>query len=307
MLRLIFLVLSLFLVQLDSIAQDSLQTVVAEKGDGIFSILRKQGLNPSKYYAEFVALNKDNIKNGSELELGKSYKIPNAPDSFKVTGREITISDGVEEALFEDQLSKITAKTATLNQAVYYLIAEDNLSNSSYSSAIISELARELLINGAQVYLIKPDTLIDKKDKAARTQEYVENINKRYLKHIGKYQRLLIVRTSGEVKNRRLDVAVYHHNKSEEGQKFAENIKSIVEQNSAKNRSVDDYSEIFKDDSDVFLAKNVLPAISVIDIIAQVNKPEQRRISVYSDRKTFTKWIKKGMLKDYAELIIEEE
>ena len=58
-------------------------TVTAEKGDGIFSLLRKQGLNPSKYYAQFIELNQSTIKNGSELVLGQEYLVPDAPDSFK--------------------------------------------------------------------------------------------------------------------------------------------------------------------------------------------------------------------------------
>ena len=36
--------------------------VVAEQGDGIFSLLRKQGLDPAKHYGEFLELNSDKIK-----------------------------------------------------------------------------------------------------------------------------------------------------------------------------------------------------------------------------------------------------
>ena len=57
--------------------------VVAQDGDGIFSMLRKQGLDPVKYYEEFVELNQDNLKNGSELHLGREYIIPYAADSYK--------------------------------------------------------------------------------------------------------------------------------------------------------------------------------------------------------------------------------
>ena len=50
--------------------------VKAEQGDGIFSLLRKQGLNPGKYYVDFIQLNEALIKNGSELSLGVEYQIP---------------------------------------------------------------------------------------------------------------------------------------------------------------------------------------------------------------------------------------
>ncbi|MDT0606735.1 hypothetical protein [Croceitalea rosinachiae] len=297
--------LSILVVYLNGIAQDSLQTVIAQKGDGIFSVLRKEGLNPSKYYAEFVALNTENLRNGSELHLGRAYKIPNAPDSFKETGKAINIVNGVEEPLFSSELNKISVKSDKLNKAVYYLIAEDNNVNTAFGATIVSELARELLVNGAQVYLMESDTLLNKKHDFRRVQEYVETINKRYLKHTGKYQRLLIIRSTGEIKNRKLNVAIYHHSKSEEGQKFADNIKAVVKRNSITNRSVKDFSEIFENDNDLFLAKNVLPAISVIDVSADL-KFKNEQFSVYSDKRTFAKWVTKGMFNDYAELDIEK-
>ena len=40
--------------------QDSLSTVVAQRGDGILSLLRKQGFNPYEVYDDFIALNMDN-------------------------------------------------------------------------------------------------------------------------------------------------------------------------------------------------------------------------------------------------------
>ena len=40
-------------------------TVIAESGDGIYSILRKQGVDPVKYYQAFIELNEENIKDGS--------------------------------------------------------------------------------------------------------------------------------------------------------------------------------------------------------------------------------------------------
>lgn len=57
-------------------AQDSLRTVIAKQGDGIYSILRNNGLDPTKYYHEFIEINKDNLKGDTNLLKGKSYLIP---------------------------------------------------------------------------------------------------------------------------------------------------------------------------------------------------------------------------------------
>jgi len=69
----------------DLFAQDSLRTVIAKQGDGIYSILRNNGLNPTKYYHKFIEINKENLKGGTNLLKGMSYLIPVASiDSVKV-------------------------------------------------------------------------------------------------------------------------------------------------------------------------------------------------------------------------------
>ena len=72
-----------------AIPQEPLQTIVAKNGDGIFSILRNEGIEIEKYYGEFLELNQDKLKNGSRLVIGETYRIPNAPDSFKNRGVKI--------------------------------------------------------------------------------------------------------------------------------------------------------------------------------------------------------------------------
>ncbi len=146
------------------IGQTSEYVVVAESGDGIFSILRKQGLNPAKYYAQFVELNKKNLRNGSELHLGRAYIIPHAVDSFKKTAVVVKASEFKEEAIFESELATISPKSTKLKNAVIYLISGNNLNKTSSSVNRITEeitinLAQELMVHGAQVYLIKSEAV----------------------------------------------------------------------------------------------------------------------------------------------------
>ena len=60
---LLFLMVSSFVLQ----AQDSLVTVTAEKGDGILSLLRKQGMDPYEVYDDFIAMNVDNLRDSVHL------------------------------------------------------------------------------------------------------------------------------------------------------------------------------------------------------------------------------------------------
>ncbi|NNE78177.1 MAG: N-acetylmuramoyl-L-alanine amidase, partial [Pricia sp.] len=50
-----------------SFSQDTLQVVIAEKGDGILSLLRKHGVNPYDHYDDFIAMNMHNLRDSVHL------------------------------------------------------------------------------------------------------------------------------------------------------------------------------------------------------------------------------------------------
>ena len=70
-----YLILVVFIAQA-AIGQESLKTVTAEPGDGILSLLRKQGVNPYEIFDEFVALNNHDLRDSVHLIAGKTYVIP---------------------------------------------------------------------------------------------------------------------------------------------------------------------------------------------------------------------------------------
>ncbi|UII74677.1 N-acetylmuramoyl-L-alanine amidase [Flagellimonas sp. HMM57] len=291
------------------LAQEN-QTVIAEQGDGIFSILRKQGLSPAKYYEEFITINAKNIKDGSMLHVGREYSIPNASDSFKNTGVKMEAGKTTEAPIFDTELANMSLKSRALKDAVYYLIAENqDEAKKGFISVVVENLAKELMVQGATVYIIERDkTLSEGKELtgAAQMGGYIETINKRYLQNSGKYQRLLMIRANGLIANGNIDVAVYHHEKSKEGHRLANNIQNAFKKNSISNRSYKDADMIFKDDTSLFLAKNTLPALSLMVITNASKKSMEGTIPVRSDKKSFTNWIASGILKDYADLKIED-
>lgn len=291
-------------------AQEGTYTIIAEQGDGIFSVLRKQGLNPGKYYQEFISLNKENIKDGSMLHVGREYIIPEAEDSLKNTGLRVAMSEGTEESIFDDELANMPYKSTVLKNAVYYLIAENKIKGENkFVNDIIKSLAAELMVHGATVFVIE-DGDASEMDTALTEVErmgiYVETVNKKYLQNVGKYQRLLIIRANGLIDNGNMDVAVYHHDNSEQGQRFAQNIQNVFKKNSVSSRSYKDINTIFEDKNSLYLAKNTLPAISLLTIDNVFKTLRKDGISVESDKESFANWVTSGILKDYADLSIEE-
>ncbi len=292
-----------------SLAQEENYKVVAEPGDGIYSILRKQGLDPVEHYKTFIELNEENIKDGSFLHVGREYYIPYVSDSFKNTGIRILLSSGEEEPVFEDGLEKLSRKSNVLKDAVYYLITEANSgAPNSFAKDIERNLTKTLLENGAHVFVLEQKGLdFSNKEDAERELmgSYIEAINRRYLKHSGKYQRLLIVRANGAIQ-RKMDISVYHHGKSKEGQRLAQNIRQAFQKNSVKAKSFKEVEAIFKDNHSLFLAKNVLPAVSLLDIDGKSRESKAKSIEVVSNKEALAKWLANGIFKDYADLEFEE-
>lgn len=159
-------------------AQDALITVKAERGDGILSLLRKQGVNPYDHYDDFIAMNLDNLRDSVHLYAGRNYRIPplkidSVPvvDSIQRQSKEIKKVLGKEFEIFGDRHSAVVSKSERLKDAVYYLVSGHggpdpgamaiyggkSIAEDEYAYDITLRLAKELLSHGATVYIIIRD------------------------------------------------------------------------------------------------------------------------------------------------------
>ena len=302
-------------------------TVKAEKGDGIFSLLRKQGIDPAKYYTEFVDLNLTNLKNGSELYLGREYIIPNAPDSFKKMALSVTEEAYAVSPIFQEELSTIAPKSDKLKNAVIYLLPTEKGNQNSgeihlVKQQIVKNIAHELMINGAKVYLIDGvDIASDLVDAATeqkgsneenpiatqeQMQQYVEIINELSLKNAGKYQRLLVVNLNESVKNSRyFEVSVFHNGKNTESERFAKSLQVVLNEHSVVNGKKE-HTEIFTNSNNLYLATNVLPPVTMLDIGDTRNPSIEERISIASREEILPNIVTSGVLTDYANISLEK-
>ncbi len=152
--------------------------VTAKKGDGILSLLRKQGVNPYEVYDEFIAMNSENIRDSVHLYEGRTYKIPekNINTKSAVTQNEEIESENLMYVkgtypIFGKKYEKVKAKSAKLKNAVYYLVSGHggpdpgamakyngkDLAEDEYAYDITLRLAKELISHGALVYVIIRD------------------------------------------------------------------------------------------------------------------------------------------------------
>ncbi|NNK18758.1 MAG: N-acetylmuramoyl-L-alanine amidase [Maribacter sp.] len=174
----IIYVLLLFIAYIAS-GQESYISVIADKGDGIYSLLRKQGVNPYESFDDFIAMNMDNLRDSIHLYEGRNYKIPGKPidtvsvaASDKNTGTEITRSEGRSFPIFGKGHETVFPKSEKLKGAVYYLVSghggpdpgaiaihkDTQIAEDEYAYDITLRLAKELLAHGAMVYIIIQDS-----------------------------------------------------------------------------------------------------------------------------------------------------
>ena len=160
------------------VGQDSLKTVVAEPGDGILSLLRKQGVDPYDVFDEFVKLNNDNLRDSVHLIAGKTYVMPHVKldtvaivDSLQQQSTEIKELESVSYDIFGEKHKNVIKKSDRLEGNVYYLVsghggpdpgamgvyAGKTIAEDEYAYDITLRLAKELMAHGAKVYIIIQD------------------------------------------------------------------------------------------------------------------------------------------------------
>jgi N-acetylmuramoyl-L-alanine amidase len=172
-----YLILLVFIAQA-AIGQESLKTVTAEPGDGILSLLRKQGVNPYEIFDEFVALNNHDLRDSVHLIAGKTYVIPKFEletvpivDSIQKQSTDVKKLESASYAIFGEKHKTVITKSERLKGNVYYLVsghggpdpgamgvyAGKTISEDEYAYDITLRLAKELLAHGAMVYIIIQD------------------------------------------------------------------------------------------------------------------------------------------------------
>lgn len=159
--------------------QTTYTEVKAQEGDGIYTLLRKNRLDPALHLSNFLELNKPNIGKDSSLFIGRTYLLPAPVTTTPETAEAIKPVPVPEEAenlhfdypLFGKKYSRVEIKDQQLKGAVYYLIAGHGgpdpgavgkygpylLGEDEYAYDVSLRLARRLMEHGATVYMIIQD------------------------------------------------------------------------------------------------------------------------------------------------------
>lgn len=195
------IVLSIFLVFVISLQNLSAQDkeVVAKNGDGIYKMLKRNGLDPAKYTEAFVELNKTRLGKDNTLFTGVKYKLPNienkptqpavidsteqiettsdpapVPETAVKTTKVKASGQTTNLKIFGPKYDDIEVKSNELKGAIYYLKSghggpdpgaigkykKHQVCEDEYAYDVTLRLAKNLIEKGATVYMIT----IDKND-----------------------------------------------------------------------------------------------------------------------------------------------
>ena len=171
------------LVSLPVLYAQDYPTVTAQKGDGIYTILRRNGLSPGEYMTEFLELNKGKIGKNNSVYVGQTYKLPivkgggSAPapaSNTEVKSASSSSGKSMRNSLYGDKYENFKLVDSSLKGAIFYLVsghggpdpgAIGHLGNSllcedEYAYDVTLRLSKALEERGAKVYMI----IQDKKD-----------------------------------------------------------------------------------------------------------------------------------------------
>ena len=328
----IFFLLALTINSTLLLAQDSLKTVIATQGDGIYSLLRKNGVNPTKFYNAFIKANKKTLDEDEFLKVGQFYFIP---DTTRLTNTEqINKGTSKEYLIFGEDFARVDSLSNTLKETIYYLVSGHGgpdpgattvyknkvLAEDEYAYDITLRLARELISHGAEVFLIirdendgiRDDKIleIDRDEVAylnqeiplnlkARLKQRADAVNKLYKKNKGKYQRLIVTHVDSRSESTNIDVFFYHHEKSKNGKRLAENIHQTFLKKYAKFQPNRGYLGTIGDRR-LYMVGKTIPAMTYIEVGNIKNKKDQKRILDPDNRQALAKWISEGLILDYT-------
>ncbi len=156
--------------------------VIAIKGDGIYKLLKRNDIDPTKYTDAFVELNKTRLGKDNTLFAGVKYKLPDDAIAAQETIAAATDSPSPSSTtkissqikhfdMFGSKYADVEIKTDELKGAIYYLIAghggpdpgavgkyeSHQVCEDEYAYDVTLRMARNLIEKGATVYMITLD------------------------------------------------------------------------------------------------------------------------------------------------------
>lgn len=303
------------------------KTAKAQKGEGIYSLLKRNGLSPGEHLNDFINLNKDKLGANNSLYVGQTYKLP------VEVSQNNSNSSSADYPIFGKKYQQVKQIDNKLQGAIYYLVSGHGgpdpgamghlsghpLCEDEYAYDVTLRLARNLIEHGALVYMIIRDNndgirdasfLAPDKDETCypnspiprsqikRLRQRKDAINELYVQHRGSFQRLVITHVDSRSKGENIDVFFYHDKRSKTGKKLANNLHQTFKQKYDEYQPNRGYHGSVSE-RNLYVLKYSYPPAVFIEIGNINHYRDQQRLIRENNRQALANWMCEGLIKDF--------
>jgi len=311
--------------------------VVAEKGDGIYRLLTKNGLSYSEYLDSFIELNKDNLSKENTLIAGEKYILPGPSTEKNVSESDPAPTKAKGKIMrfniFGDKYADVEVSSSELKGAVYYLVSghggPDPGAIGKYNGHLICEdeyaydvtlrVARNLIEKGATVYMIttdkndgirdesflKPDkdevcypNLTIPLNQTKRLRQRTDAVNKLYNQNKNSFQRTIIIHVDSRSQRENIDVFFYHDKRSETGEKAAKILQKTFQQKYSEHQPGRGYNGSVSA-RNLYVLKYTYPPAVYIELANVNHQRDIQRIILNDNRQAVANWLTLGLVTDF--------
>lgn len=310
--------------------------VVALKGDGIYRLLTRYGLSSAEYMDDFISLNKAKLGKNNSLLAGVKYKLPDSGGAVK-PGNSTSTSKGTGKILhydiFGSKYADIEIESNDLNGAVYYIMGGHggpdpgavgkhngyNVYEDEYAYDVALRLARNLIAEGATVYLITRDkndgirdsySLKADKDEVCypnrsiplnqlrRLRQRTDAVNSLYKKHKGSFQRMIALHIDSRSKKENIDIFFYHDKRSKTGKKASEILRNTIEAKYREHQPSRGYTGTVSP-RNLYVVRNTWPTAIFIELGNMNHQRDVKRLVIPDNRQAVANWLTLGLKTDF--------
>lgn len=318
-LLILFLLVGIFST---GISQNSYKSTTAKKGEGIMSLLRRNGLDPAKFLEEFKKINQSKLNKTDQLVVGIKYFLPG-------------LTDAATFAIFGKEYETVPILDQQLKGATYYLISghggpdpgavsiieNQQVCEDEYNYDITLRLARKLIQHGALVYMITRDVNDGIRDERflygdhdelcypdkkiprghlLRLRQRTNAVNKLYLADRDKFQRVIIIHLDSRNKNEDLDAYFYYDKRSKSGKKLSNILLNKLKEKYNEHQPGRGYEGTVSS-RNLYVLKNTYPTATFIELGNMNHKQNQKRFLIADNRQALANWLADGLIQDFEE------
>ncbi|MGH7542155.1 MAG: N-acetylmuramoyl-L-alanine amidase family protein [Gemmatimonadota bacterium] len=309
-------------------------TLEARHGDGIWSLLERAGLAPTRAaIADFKRLNGGRLIRGERLMVGRSYALPGGRDGLGAADSPVELVP-----LFGPRHERVQHKTDRLAGHVYYVVSGHGgpdpgtvgryagrpLPEDEIAYDVALRLARRLLEEGATVHVIvrdpddgiRDDTRFDpdrderylgdrpiSRSHVRRLRDQAAIINRLYDQHraSAKRQRLLALHVDARAWRHEPQIDVHFQVVSENGRRFGHVLLATFRDQYDRvqpGRGYDGTVEV----RDLYLLRETKPVAALVELGNIRHPRDQVRLTRAGNRQALAEWLVRGLLRE-AEVV----